>query len=384
MFGDDESGVLDRSSRFAAALEASGLVEYLPHERRDAVIAALKPKQRTYRDGEMICRAGEAGTSFWLLTRGSVDVRSRTETGETLVESRGVGDLVGELAAIRPASRRSANVIAHGHRVEAYCIAVAALEELPCEDRAALWRGVASHVAGKLANAVPSRAEAYLAADSNEALLRLFVNEHALGESRSELRRDYHHREVVVWFSDLIGFSSIASKVDPEQAARLIKHAMTLQSDAVEIHGGYVDKFMGDGMMAYWLPESSQRAERRRVANAAVEAALAALDGISGVVSPLPGHPVSLRIGLNIGMAHIGNFGSARRWAFTLIGQPVNIAARLEQTKPEQVSASAFGPLRVSTELAELLDDRLRVRLPDLATTRVKTDIVSFVHRAPK
>lgn len=373
--------------RLSAALEASGLMKYLPRHRWDAVIEALNPTQRTYRDGEVICREGEQATAFWVLTRGAVDIRGHTETGEMLVESRSTGSFIGELAAIRPGSRRSATVTAHGHHVEAYCVATAALDALSCEDRAALWRGMASHVADKLANTVPSRAEAYVAADAKEALLRLFVNEHALGETRSELRRDYHHREVVVWFSDLAGFSSIASQVAPEQAAELVKHAMTLQSDAVEEHGGYVDKFMGDGMMAYWLPASSQSAERRRVANAAVEAAMAALEGIVGVPSPLPSHQVSLRIGLNIGMAHIGNFGSDKRWAFTLVGQPVNIAARLEQAKPEQGAEAvgpAFGPLRVSVELAELLDERLRAQLPDTATTRVKTDTVAFVHRASK
>lgn len=384
-------GMMD-GGRLAHALGRSELLDAVPPDRRPAVVRSLNPRQKTYRNGEAICRVGETAASFWVLTRGSVTVTGQVTSGETLVERREAGSLIGELAAIKPGARRSATVRAHGHDVEAYCISMAALDALPCEDRAALWRGIAVHVATKLAGTVPSRNDAYLAADAKEELLRLFVNEHALGSNRSDLRQEYEHREVVVWFSDLAGFSALASAATSEETAALVKRAMTIQSDAVEAHGGYVDKFMGDGMMAYWLPQSSQPKERRRVADAAVRAAMDALEGISGLLCPLPDHAVSLRIGLNISMAHIGNFGSDRRWAFTLVGQPVNVAARLEQAKPDpacpgddgSAGPPSFGPLRVSPELAEILTPSLRAALPDTAATRVKTDDVTFIHRKPE
>lgn len=372
-----------RGSRLRTALEQSGLFDALPAERRDMVLGQFRLRCDTFASGEHLCREGETADSFWLVTNGSVDVRGTTAEGEQYVAERGPGSLIGELAAMRPGSRRSATVLARGHDTEAYRFSMAALGELPCEDRAALWQGLACHVAAKLASTVYLRTEIQSLATAREKLLRRFVNEDVLGSIRSETAETFERREAAIWFSDLAGFSAIAAEAEPEQVAEFLRAAMTIQSDAIEKHGGLVDKFMGDGLMAYWLPHSEGEGERRRVADAAVKAAMEAQQGMALVSSPVAGRQVSLRIGLHIGMVHVGNFGSDHRWAFTLIGRDVNTASRIEAAKPDPGGAE-FGPLRVSTDLAVLLGGDHRQALPDRAAVQVKTDHVTFIHRKPE
>ena len=390
---DGDTGRSDArfDERFLDAIERSVLLASVAAERRTAVLEALRLRRVERMQGEALCNEGDVATSFWLLTRGRTTVTGRTPSGGVFVEQRGPGDLVGELAAMRPGSRRSATIRALDQQVEAYCLSMRAIDALPCEDRLGIWQGLAVHVAGKLAATVPARTSASIIADERETLLRRFVNEDALGKVRAEAqggRADaqgsYERREAVILFADLVGFSAMAERAEPEDVARSIKAAMSVQADLVEEHGGFVDKLMGDGLMAYWLPEADTPEERKRAAAAAVDAAFAAADRVAALSHPVTHRPLAVRIGLHIGKVHYGNFGSDRRWAVTLIGQPVNIAARIESAKPANGEREGFGLLRVSSEMAELLDSRHLDALPDRATVTVKSDIVTFIHRKPE
>lgn len=370
--------------RFEDAVDRSGLLARVAADRRWTVLEALHLRRKELMQGEALCDEGEAATSFWLLTRGQVAVTGQTPDRGVFVERRGPGDLIGELAAMRPGSRRSATVRALDHQTEAYCFSMRAIETLQCEDRLGIWQGLAIHVAGKLAATVPARTSALLMGEEREALLRRFVNEDALGRIRADGQGGYERREAIILFSDLVGFSAMADEATPEEVANSIRAAISAQADVVEEHGGFVDKIMGDGLMAYWLPESDAPDERRRVANVALDAAFAAAGRVAAVSHPVTDQPLRVRIGLHIGPVHYGNFGSDRRWAVTLIGQPVNLAARIESAKPTGDGAEAYGPLRASVELAELLEYRHLAALPDRATVKVKTDLVTFIHRNPE
>lgn len=370
--------------RFVRALERSGLLAGMQEGRRAAVLARLRPRRKDLVQGQALCQEGEEATSFWLLTRGEVQVAGKTPLREVFVERRAAGDLIGELAAMRPGTTRSATVTALDHAVEAYCFSMRAVDALAVEDQLEIWRSLAIHVAGKLASTVPARVGAHLLGEEREALLRRFVNEDVLGSIRSAEHRPYEYREAVIWFSDLVGFSALAAKATPDEVATAVRTAMSAQSDAIEAAGGLVDKMMGDGLMAYWLPDSDAPKERQRVANAAFDAAVTAMRAVEGVLSPVTGLPMRVRIGLHLGEAHYGNFGSEERWAFTLIGQPVNVTARIESAKPEGDDAPPYGPLRVSADLAELLNNNRRPLLPHSVTTQVKTDIVTFFHCQPE
>lgn len=128
-------------------------------------------------------------------------------------------------------------------------------------------------------------------------------------------------REVTVLFADLRGFTRYAEEEPPEVVVARLNEHLGLMSHAVHAHGGMVDKFLGDAVMAVFgapLPDP----EHRRHALAAAEAIRAALDG--------PGF-LPVGIGLASGMVVVGNIGSPERLEYTAVGDPVNLAARLQE-----------------------------------------------------
>ena len=199
------------------------------------------------------------------------------------VESRGPGSLIGELAALRDSGRRSATAVSRHPETEAYCFSLASIEGLACEDRAAVWRGLAGHVAEKLASAVPLRVRTHLIATERGEQLRKLMNAEALNAIYQARHGTFIQREAVIWFSDLVGFSRIASEAAPEAVASALSEAMSAQCEAIHASGGHIDKFMGDGLMAFWLPDSTESHERQRVANAAIGAAFQARFALAAI-----------------------------------------------------------------------------------------------------
>jgi adenylate cyclase len=127
-------------------------------------------------------------------------------------------------------------------------------------------------------------------------------------------------------FADVAGFTGMSERLGPE-IVRVIGAYLEAVSKAVESEGGTVDKFIGDGVMAFWGAPSPDAEHAYR----ACRGALAALDGIAQCgVRDDTGAPLRVRIGLNGGDALIGNIGSATRLNYTAIGDVVNVASRLE------------------------------------------------------
>jgi adenylate cyclase len=136
-------------------------------------------------------------------------------------------------------------------------------------------------------------------------------------------------RNVTVFFSDLVGFSSIAEKMSPSDLVSLLNGYLSSMTDTIERHGGFVDKYIGDGIVAVF----GAPAEGINDAAQAVRAALACsveLDNLNRNAMMLRGQALSHRIGLNSGQALVGNIGSRRRFNYTVVGDSVNLASRLE------------------------------------------------------
>ena len=135
-------------------------------------------------------------------------------------------------------------------------------------------------------------------------------------------------RPVVVFFSDIRGFTPMSEKMSPDDIASLLNEYFTEMVGIVFEHGGTLDKFMGDAVMALWgAPVASD--------DAADHAMQAAID-MMGVLRELnekwssEGKPhVEIGIGINFGEVFAGNIGSEQRMEYTVIGDPVNIASRL-------------------------------------------------------
>ncbi len=151
-----------------------------------------------------------------------------------------------------------------------------------------------------------------------------------LVDDPGRLRLGGERREITALFTDIHGFTRIAEEMEPDALVGLLNECLGTIADIVLDEGGTVDKFIGDAVVAMWgAPVAADDH-----AEAACRAALrcqAALDALRErwVERGLP--PLSVRIGLNSGMALVGNMGAARRFDYTMIGDAVNLAARLEE-----------------------------------------------------
>ncbi len=136
-------------------------------------------------------------------------------------------------------------------------------------------------------------------------------------------------REITVWFSDIAGFSTIAEGVAPKELVRRLNAHFTVLTEAIEAEGGIIDKFVGDAVVAIFgapAHQSDHAARALKAAHRAMRRLLADPDKAGGF---------RVRIGINTGMALVGNVGSDRRFDYTAIGDAVNIAQRLEAANKE-------------------------------------------------
>ncbi|MGQ9364790.1 adenylate/guanylate cyclase domain-containing protein [Azospirillum sp. ST 5-10] len=137
-------------------------------------------------------------------------------------------------------------------------------------------------------------------------------------------------REVTVMFTDIRGFSALAEDLGAADTAALLNEHFTQLADCIEAEGGTVDKFIGDAIMAFWgAPEeqADHAARALRAAHAIADAVHA--DNRRRAASGLA--PVRVRIGLHSGPVVVGNIGSASRINYTIVGDTVNVAARVEE-----------------------------------------------------
>ncbi|MBL0940552.1 MAG: FHA domain-containing protein [Gemmatimonadaceae bacterium] len=135
-------------------------------------------------------------------------------------------------------------------------------------------------------------------------------------------------RDVVVLFSDIRGFTSIAEALPATQMAAQLNEYFTAMVECVFRHGGALDKFIGDAIMAYWgAPDASE--DDLTNAIAAAQDMQRALDALN-VEWSAAGRPTwQMGVGVHAGEAFVGNIGSPRRLEYTLIGDTVNVASRL-------------------------------------------------------
>lgn len=136
-------------------------------------------------------------------------------------------------------------------------------------------------------------------------------------------------RNVTMFFSDLSGFSSIAETMTPGELVTLMNEYLSAMTDIIESHGGYVDKYIGDSIVAMFGAPLDDPAHARNAVHAALKCheKLAELNADNPVFA---GHGLSHRIGLNSGEAVVGNIGSRRRFNYTVMSDTVNVASRLE------------------------------------------------------
>jgi class 3 adenylate cyclase/tetratricopeptide (TPR) repeat protein len=131
-------------------------------------------------------------------------------------------------------------------------------------------------------------------------------------------------RPVVVMFCDLVGYTRLASKLDPEEVHVLLERFFDVVDAAVVRYGGVIDKHIGDAVMALFGAPLAHGDDAMR----AVRAALEIQDAVAGIPSATP-HPLAVHVGLALGEVVASSVGSDRHRGYTVTGEAANIAARL-------------------------------------------------------
>jgi class 3 adenylate cyclase len=136
-------------------------------------------------------------------------------------------------------------------------------------------------------------------------------------------------REVTVFFSDLAGFSSISEQMTPADLVTFMNEYLSAMSDIIESNGGYIDKYIGDSIVAVFGAPAEDSDHAGNAARAALDCR-ARLDELNQNSAAFQGYKVAHRMGLNSGEALVGNIGSRRRFNYSVMSDAVNLASRLE------------------------------------------------------
>ncbi len=147
-------------------------------------------------------------------------------------------------------------------------------------------------------------------------------------------------REVTVLFTDIVGFTDQAETMRAEETADFLNAHFTVLANCVEAEDGTIDKFIGDSMMAFWGAPDAQADHALRACRAALEMREAiAADNALRTAAGLT--PIRVRVGLHSGEVIVGNIGTAGRLNYTIVGDVVNAASRLENLGRDDVEATS-------------------------------------------
>ena len=161
------------------------------------------------------------------------------------------------------------------------------------------------------------------------------ILEHVLAQPGAEVVAS-GRRDMTVLFADLVGFTSLSERLSPLLMVTLLNRQFGLQALAVQEHHGVVDKFVGDSIVAFWGPPFVKTEEHAMLACRAAQAQLSALDNLRRELPDITGlrrdaPAIDLCIGICTGEVVVGNIGSENTRSYTVIGDTVNLAARLER-----------------------------------------------------
>ncbi len=196
-----------------------------------------------------------------------------------------------------------------------------------------------------------------------------YVSPHVVEELKKnpdKLTLAGEERVLSIMFSDIRGFTSISEQMSADQLGRFMNRYLTAMSRVIMDHGGTVDKFIGDAIMAIWnapLEDEDHAASSVRATLAMMKSFRALQPGWAAEGLPAFG----IGIGINSGLVSVGNFGSEDRFDYTVLGDHVNLASRLEGlTKQYEV------PIIISEFTRQALGERFFCRLLDRVRVKGK------------
>jgi len=180
-------------------------------------------------------------------------------------------------------------------------------------------------------------------------------------------------RYMTFMFCDIRGFTPISEqyKDNPAELTKLINRFLTRMTNVIIANGGTVDKFMGDCIMAFWnAPLKIENHQMLAVLTASQMQSELAMLNTQLTAENLPN--IKVGIGINSGEALVGNMGSDQRFDYSVIGDPVNLAARLESA-----SKTLGHTLIVGEATKKVIDDKFPFEFVDCITVKGKTEPVN-------
>ncbi|WP_320822127.1 adenylate/guanylate cyclase domain-containing protein [Reinekea sp.] len=171
---------------------------------------------------------------------------------------------------------------------------------------------------------------------------------------KQDVKLETQRKRLVIFFSDIKGFSELSEQMEAEALTALINTYLTAMSRIVMKHGGTIDKFIGDAIMVFFGDPDSKGVKRDADACVAMAIEMRKHMKILRQRWKAQGiqHPLEIRMGINTGYCTVGNFGAETRMDYTVLGKEVNLASRLE-------SAAEPGEILISYETYSLVKDRI-------------------------
>ncbi|MCU1347497.1 MAG: adenylate/guanylate cyclase with Chase sensor [Acidobacteria bacterium] len=176
-------------------------------------------------------------------------------------------------------------------------------------------------------------------------------------------------RDLTILFSDIRGFTSISEAAEPEEVVEMLNEYLTKMVEILLDHGGTLDKFIGDAVMGFW----NAPADDRDHALHSVQCAIAMIEETARIRARWETEgKASLRIGIgiNTGDAVAGNIGAEQVWSYTVIGDAVNLASRLEGKNKDygtEIIISEFTMARIGDAFETVYLDDVKVKGKDKA-----------------
>jgi len=298
----------------------------------ERLLALVTPEMvRFYPDEDIIFRQGDQADSLLVVLHGQVKISA----DGTYLVTRMPYALIGEQAFIH-ARPRSASAVAQG-MVMALALPQALVERLL--ENPMFRRNLLQYVSEKLAESTNERAFRY----RNERLLFSEFRAHVSPTVAQRLLAtglaygDPRYVDAIILFSDIRGFTQQSSHMAPQDIAEQLSHYFDAVVDVIHRHGGLVDKFVGDAVMALWGVTPSD-------ADLAAQALACACEMVATATQMRFGDaPINIGVGINAGRVFSGNVGGNGKRQYTVLGTPVNLAARYESASKEHQAPIVAG-----------------------------------------